>query len=139
MRSFVLCSNLVETTDIFREHDIDEAINQALQAAFLGGTDYGRGLDDFMQIAGHQIDRRTSVIVLGDARSNNTDPKVEHLQQIHSRSRCVVWLNPEPRSFWGIGDSEMPRYLPHIDVARTVRSLSDLDRAIDLTMKRAKV
>jgi uncharacterized protein with von Willebrand factor type A (vWA) domain len=139
VRSFVLCSNLVETTDIFKRAELDEAVAEALEAAILGSTDYGRGLDDFSQLALDRIDRRTTVLILGDARSNFSDPRAEQLKRIHDRARCVVWLNPEPRSFWGTGDSEMLRYLPHIDIARTVASLSDLDRAVSLMLIRSKL
>lgn len=139
VRSFVLCSNVVETTDIFKRHDLDEAVALALEAAILGSTDYGQGLDDFLTLAEDKIDRRTTVLILGDARSNFTDPRVEQLQKIRERSRCVVWLNPEPRTFWGTGDSEMLRYLPQVDVARTVGSIADLDRAITLMLKRTRM
>ena len=138
VHSFVLCSNVVETTDIFKQYDLDEAVSKSLEAAILGSTDYGQALEDFWELAGSRIDRRTTVLILGDARSNFTDPRTELLRQIHDRSRAVVWLNNEPRSFWGTGDSEMLRYLPHVDIARTVGSIHELDRAISLMLKRAK-
>jgi len=71
------------------------------------------------------------VIMLGDARSNYTDPRADIMKWLGQRSRRVVWLNPEPQSFWGIGDSEMLRYRPHCHVARTCRTIKDLERVVD--------
>ena len=94
-------------------------------------TDYGRALDDLESQFGEAIDRRTTVIVLGDARSNYGDPRADIMHWIHQRSRRVVWLNPEPETFWGTGDSEMPRYRPYCHVAKTCRTIKHLERVVD--------
>lgn len=138
IRSFVLCSNLRECTDFFKHEDIDQAIHKALGSVVLGATDYGRALQDFDDLAMAGIDRRTTVLFLGDARSNGAEPRAELLARIHGRARLVVWLNPEPETFWGIGDSDMRRYLPHVDFARKVSSLRELERAISVLLKRAR-
>jgi uncharacterized protein with von Willebrand factor type A (vWA) domain len=130
IRSFVLCSNLGECTDFFKHHDLDEAIEKAMGCVMLGATDYGRALEDFNDTAMAGVDRRTTVLLLGDARSNGADARTDLLTRIHGRARLVVWLNPEPETYWGIGDSDMRRYLPHIDCARKVSSLRELERAI---------
>lgn len=134
IRSFVLCSNLGECTDFFKHHDLDEAIEKAMGSVLLGATDYGRALQDFNDMAMAGVDRRTTVLFLGDARSNGADARVDLLAKIHDRARLVVWLNPEPETFWGIGDSAMRRYLPHTDFARKVSSLRELQRAIALML-----
>ena len=77
------------------------------------------------------IDRRTTVIILGDARSNYGDPRADLMRWINQRARQVVWLNPEPETFWGTGDSEMRRYRPYCHVARTCRTIKDLERVVD--------
>ena len=103
-------------------------------SVLLGATDYGRALQDFNDMAMAGVDRRTTVLFLGDARSNGADARVDLLAKIHDRARLVVWLNPEPETFWGIGDSAMRRYLPHTDFARKVSSLRELQRAIALML-----
>jgi uncharacterized protein with von Willebrand factor type A (vWA) domain len=44
----------------------------------------------------------------------------------------LIWLNPESRMTWGIGDSEMPRYAPHCHIAEECRSITQLYRIVDL-------
>lgn len=136
IRSFVLCSNLAECSEHFNRLDFDAAIEQSLKSIILGSTDYGKSLEDFVAQALPGIDRRTTVLFLGDARSNETDPRVDLLERIHGQAKYVMWLNPEPRSFWGTGDSEMPRYLPFVDFSQRVSSVKELDRAIAVMLSR---
>ena len=136
IRSFMLCTNLIESTEFFNRFDFDEAVEHSLRDVLLGATDYGQSLEQFMDLASAGINRNTTVLFLGDARSNDTDPRAELLARIHGQAKYVMWLNPEPESFWGIGDSEMPRYLPHVDFARRVSSVKELDRAIGVMLSR---
>jgi uncharacterized protein len=137
MRSFMLCSDLAESTDLFDELELDDAIEQALDRVMLGSTDYGRALEDLDSMAMSKITRRTSVIILGDARSNDTNPRIDLMQKLHDRAKFVMWLNPEPRSFWGSGDSEMLRYMPYVHFARPTSSVRDLERAATALLQTA--
>jgi len=78
-----------------------------------------------------KVDRKTTVLILGDARNNHGDAQVGVLNLLHQRSRRVVWLNPESRLLWGQGDSEMKRYLPFCHIARECSSLKQLERVLD--------
>jgi hypothetical protein len=73
-----------------------------------GSSDYGNSFADFEHEWMNAITPQTTVIVLGDARSNNLDPRADILRRIGERSKRLVWLNPEGRMAWGWGDSEMP-------------------------------
>jgi uncharacterized protein len=137
LRSFMLCSDLVESTDLFDTLALDDAIDGALKRVMLGSTDYGKALEDFDEQALRKVTRRTSVIILGDARSNDTDPRIDLMQKLHDRAKFVMWLNPEPRTFWGTGDSEMLRYLPYVHFARTTASVRDLERAASALLQSA--
>ncbi len=70
------------------------------------------------------------MIVLGDGRGNRTDPRVDVLHRIAGRSKQVIWLNPENRTMWGTGDSDMHRYAPHCGVAATCATLGQLERVV---------
>ena len=137
LRSFMLCSDLVESTDLFDDLPLDDAIEGALKRVMLGSTDYGKALEDFDEMALRDVTRRTSVIILGDARSNDTNPRIDLMQKVHDRAKFVMWLNPEPRTFWGTGDSEMLRYLPYVHFARTTASVRDLERAATALLQSA--
>ena len=131
LRSFAFSSHLVEVEDVLDAHDVEEAIPKVLEKIGFMSTDYGRALSDLQSGFGDAIDRRTTVIILGDARSNYLDPRSDILKWINQRSRRVVWLNPEPETFWGIGDSEMLRYRPYCHVAKTCRTIKHLERVVD--------
>ena len=75
-------------------------------------------------------DAADHVIVLGDARNNNLDPRADILRRIAERSKRVVWLNPEGRMAWGFGDSEMPRYATFCSVVRQCATAKQLERAM---------
>ena len=94
----------------------------SLDLAAIGGQWAAQTLDT--------IDHRTTVLILGDARSNYGDPGQRDLQRIHERARRVIWLNPEPRAFWNSGDSEMRRLSAACDRVESCRSLRHLERIV---------
>ena len=110
VHAFAFSSHLMDVGAILDDHPIEEAIPRILAAVGFRPTDYGQALVDLTDRHLAVIDRRTTVIMLGDGRSNYGDPRVDRFRLIHDRARRVVWLNTEPENFWGLGDSEMPRY-----------------------------
>lgn len=135
LRSYAFSSHLVEISDILNNKSVEEAIPEVLEKIGFRSTDYGRALQDFEELHMDALDRHTTVIILGDGRSNDTDPRMDLMRQIHDRSKSVIWLNPEPEPFWGTGDSEMHRYRNFCHVARTCSTVQDLERIIDDVMK----
>ncbi|MGE0786117.1 MAG: VWA domain-containing protein [Sandaracinaceae bacterium] len=132
-RSFVFVRDVGEVTRLFADRPIDDA----LAAAFLGdavpvgaSSDYGRVLTQMVDRHLDAIGPKTTVVILGDGRTNYLDPGLDALRLIEARAARVVWLNPEPRASWGFGDSEMLRYARHADFAETVRTLRDLRAAV---------
>ncbi|WP_399893614.1 VWA domain-containing protein [Streptomyces sp. BBFR51] len=93
-----------------------------------GSSDYGVALGEFAERYGDAVGPRTTVFVLGDARTNMSDPNLAALRQIAGRSRRVYWLNPEQRSRWGTGDSAAPVYAELVEMheCRDVRQLGAL-------------
>ena len=77
------------------------------------------------------VDRRTTVIILGDGRNNYNDPNLRDFEAIKRRARKVVWFNPEHPRQWGTGDSDMPKYLPLCDAVHRVSNLRELVDAVD--------
>jgi uncharacterized protein with von Willebrand factor type A (vWA) domain len=101
----------------------------------LGRTDYGQALRDFKENFLDTVTRRTTVLILGDARNNYGDPETGILRLIHDRSKRLIWLNPEPPNFYGTGDSEMKRYLPHCSAVRRCSSVRHLERLADFLLQ----
>ena len=130
VRAFAFSSDLGEVTDLFKRNDIEDAIAHTLTDYSGGSTDYGQAFEDFERIAGDDLDNRSTVIILGDARNNFGKPRTELLRKFYDRSRRVIWLNPEPHLSWGSGDSEMPRYRAHVHQAEVCNSLIHLERVV---------
>ena len=129
-RSFAFSSALGEVTDWFKTLPVEEAVNTVNQR-YGGATDYGRAFTDFSELALNDINRSTTVIILGDARNNDTDPRLDVLAEIKGRCKRLLWLNPEPRSAWGSGDSEMLRVLRCCHIAQECNKLKQLERIVD--------
>ena len=135
IRSFIFCSNLVEVSHIFEEYPVEEALVRLQRGVglgiFLGRTDYGQSLLDFKEKWLDVVNNKTTVLILGDARNNYGNPQTDILKLIHERNKKLIWLNPESPSFWGIGDSEMKRYLPYCSFARECSTVNHLERVVD--------
>lgn len=130
IRSFAFAGSLIEVSEVLEHQPIEAAIAEIMARIGFGSSNYGNSLADFEDGWMSLIDRRTTVLVLGDARGNRTDPRVEILQRIASRAKRLVWLNPEYRTAWGTGDSDMFRYAPHCQMVRGCATLRDLERVV---------
>jgi uncharacterized protein with von Willebrand factor type A (vWA) domain len=130
LRSFAFSGDLVEVGAILERQPIERAIPEIMDRVGLGSSNYGRSLLTFEAGWLPMLDRRTTVIVLGDGRGNRTDPRADVLARIAEHSKQVIWLNPEGRTLWGSGDSDMHRYAPHCRIAATCATLGQLERII---------
>jgi uncharacterized protein with von Willebrand factor type A (vWA) domain len=129
--AFAFSDRLVNVNDVLDDEKVDDAIALVLARVGFRPTDYGRSLADFVDAQGGKLDRRTTVIVLGDGRSNYADPRLDLMRTIGARARSVIWLNPEPETYWGQGDSKMDAYRRFCTVAKTCNSLTELERIIE--------
>ncbi|MCR5878569.1 VWA domain-containing protein [Phenylobacterium sp. J367] len=129
--AFAFSGRLIPVDDILDDHAVEQAILKVLQTIGFQQTDYGKSLEDFCDQHLDRLDRHTTVIFLGDGRSNFADPRLDLMNLIHQRSRAVIWLNPEPESYWGQGDSVMDRYARYCHVAKTCNTLAGLERVIE--------
>lgn len=130
VRSFAFSSHLIEVSEILEKKSPEEAMAEIMSKVGFGSSDYGSSLVDFEKDFMSTLTPQTTVIVLGDARSNNLDPRADILRRISERSKRLVWLNPEGRLAWGFGDSEMPRYATFCSVVRQCATAQQLERAV---------
>ena len=96
-----------------------------------GSTDYGQSFCDLESFIENDIDRKTTIIILGDGRSNFGDPRTDILKSLQEKSKRIIFLNPEPKTLWGTGDSEMTRYAPYCHKAKVCSSLIDLEKVVE--------
>lgn len=135
VRTFAFVADVVEVTDLFAERPLEEALSLTVAGLPAGGvldvdadSDYGQAFRDFLEEHGSGINRRTTVVVLGDGRSNGNDPGLAAFEEITRRARETIWLTPEPRYSWGLGSCDLPAYAALCDRVHVVRDLAGLDR-----------
>ncbi|MGV9254828.1 VWA domain-containing protein [Streptomyces sp. NPDC003697] len=134
VRVFAFVNRIDEVTGLLRHGTADpEGLGARIQAeARLTGwhdsSDYGVALGEFAERYGDAAGPRSTVFVLGDARTNMSDPNLPALREITRRARRVYWLNPEPRAQWGTGDSAAPAYAGLVEMheCRNARQLGAL-------------
>ncbi|MEK9996245.1 MAG: VWA domain-containing protein [Halieaceae bacterium] len=129
-RSFAFSAALGEVSDLFDTLPVEEAIER-VNLKYGGATDYGRALNDFSELALAEVNHATTLIILGDARNNQADPRLDLLAEMKARAKQVIWLNPESTRMWGTGDSEMLKVRQHCHVAKECNNLNQLARIID--------
>lgn len=115
VRAFTFVDQIVEVTDTLDPAgDVAEQMARLVErsafAARMGRTDYGRAFTGFLEQYGDALTPRSSLLVLGDARSNHADLQLGALRELAGRARHAWWLNPEIRGQWDTGDSEASRY-----------------------------
>ncbi|MEU3888784.1 VWA domain-containing protein [Streptomyces sp. NPDC029041] len=134
VRVFAFVNRIDEVTGLLEHGRADpEGLGTRIQAeaavtGYHGSSDYGMALGEFAERYADAAGSRTTVFVLGDARTNRSDPNLPALRQIAERARRVHWLNPEQRSRWGTGDSVAPAYAELVEMheCRNARQLSAL-------------
>ena len=137
LRSFVFIERISEVTQVF-EHERDFAeISRRISseggvADVSGYTDYGRVWLEFLGEIADELDPRSTVIVLGDARTNGREPHAEVFSRVAERAGRMFWLNPEPRLYWNYGDSVMSAYEKHCDGAFECWTTRHLERFVDI-------
>jgi uncharacterized protein with von Willebrand factor type A (vWA) domain len=135
VRSWVFIDGIDEVTSFFQESDeITEAIhrvNTEAQVVWVDGhSDYGHAFGAFRDRHLLEITKKTSVILLGDARNNYHSPNNEVVKQIAARAKHVFWLNPEPRGYWDTGDSIVSQYGMYCDGVFECRNLRQLEQFV---------
>ena len=134
VRSYVFVSEIAEVTQAFSTYPVERAIEWALKGApvdYHCRSDFGFAFSRFAKTELDSLDRKTTILMLGDARNNYNDPQSWALRLIRERVKGIIWLNPEGQWGWGIGDSVMPLYAPACDFVRECRTIGQLGEVVD--------
>jgi len=134
MRSFAFVDGVDEVTGLLDDSDQAVDLRNAFARARVvwadGHSDYGNVFERFAERYGPDLDARSTLIVMGDARGNYRDPGLEALRGLRAKARRLYWLNPEPRSEWDATDSVMSLYAPLCDRVFEVRNLRQLTACV---------
>ncbi len=129
VKSFAFVCGPTNITDIFEKNEVNRAIEKVLtdtEINFNALTDYGEMFYQFHRDHINLLTRKTTLIIVGDGRSNYHNPREKLLEELRTKCRRVIWLNPEPEAFWGTGDSEMNTYKAYCHEVRPCRNLNQL-------------
>ena len=135
VRVFAFIDTTDEVTHMFSpDADLAVAIQRITREAGVysrdGHSDYGNAFASFVQNFPNVLSPRSSLLVLGDGRTNYRNPETQLLAHMVTASRHAHWLNPEPKHLWGSGDSAVPRYQEVITM-HECRSAKQLATVID--------
>lgn len=131
VRSFAFIDKLDEVTRFFENEDFLVAVDRMNKEADLvwldGHSDYGSSLEQFWTEFNRDLGPKTTLLILGDARTNYRARRADVLASLHEKVRHLYWLNPEPSEEWDTGDSAAAEYMEHVDSMVEVRNLRQLE------------
>lgn len=134
VRTFVFVTQIAEVTQLFTDHEINTAIDLALHSKFVdynGHSNFGYAFHRFRDEFLESVTPRTTLLIMGDARNNRNDPRTWALKDMTEKAKRTIWLNPESKSAWRLGDSVMHEYMPYCDEAHECRNAKQLTQIID--------
>ncbi|MEO3808207.1 VWA domain-containing protein [Sphaerisporangium sp. B11E5] len=114
VRAFAFVDTIDEITKYFAPGaDVLDAITRMTKEADIsrfGRSDYGHSFERFAERYADAVGPKTSLLILGDARTNYQPPRLDTVRRLAGAARHAYWLNPEPRSQWDTGDSAASAY-----------------------------
>ncbi len=131
LHAFAFSNRLRDVGPPLNNLPFDDAMALILREVGGGSTDYGQAWQDMYDQHWQLIDGRTTVLVLGDGRSNQTNPRLDLFAELAARAKRVVWLSPEGEGRWGTGDSALLEYRPFCTHLGHAATAADLEKAID--------
>ncbi len=129
VRSFIFVSELEEVTKVFEDNEINKAIDKALKDASINynaSTNYGTTFRHFRREYMDILNKKTTLIIIGDGRTNYANPEEKILDEMREKCRRIIWLNPESLMFWHTGDSRMSTYESYCNEVRQCQNLNQL-------------
>ena len=136
VRAFVFIDGIDEVTSYFDGvEDIAEAVHRVNTEADVvwvdGHSDYGHAFEVWHERHIREVTRKSSIILLGDARNNYHASQAWTLAEMRKKARRLFWLDPEPRGYWDTGDSIVGEYGIHCDGVFECRNLRQLEGFVD--------
>lgn len=130
VRTFVFVDTPDEVTELMRNREIEEGVREIYNKAKFSKTafsDYGGMFIDFCQKYMDALTKKTTLIIVGDARNNYQREHQDYFQQMAAEVKKVIWLNPEPVERWDREDSIMSVYALFCSQIFECRNLQQLD------------
>jgi len=114
VRSFVFVDGIVEITEILESSpgvlDPRHLLDRRGLVVGDGRSDYRGALGGFLEKWPTAVTPRTTVLIVGDARSHDREPALAEVARLQHDARRLYWFNPEPADEWDTGDSRVSEY-----------------------------
>jgi hypothetical protein len=140
VRSFVFVDEIREISErveleMSRNPRSGQAVENVLSRLRLEGwglrrSSYGIAFQEFYAQFAGDVDRHTTIFILGDARNNNSPARAQFLHRIQQQAERILWLNPERKALWDSGDSLMSAYALYCDQVLECRNLQQLKEIV---------
>ena len=134
VKSYLFISECGDVTDIFKTNDVENGVEIAINQVKIDRnthSNYSFAFENFINKFEQNLTSKTIIIIIGDGRSNFSQPAIEQLIYIKKRVKKMIWLNPEPVNIWGMGDSDMEYYKKIADLSYSVSSLNQLEKFVE--------
>jgi uncharacterized protein with von Willebrand factor type A (vWA) domain len=134
VRSFAFIDGIVEITDFLEgSPGVLDPVHLLGRRGLIvkdGRSDYALALAAFLHSWGDAVTAKTTVIIVGDARSHDRAPAAAQVAELGHKARRLYWLNPEPHREWDTVDSRATEYAVHCTAAFEVATIRDLISAV---------
>ncbi|KJE25503.1 VWA domain containing CoxE-like protein [Frankia torreyi] len=135
VRAFAFIDTTDEVTRYLRGLDLGDMMARISGEAdlvwFDGHSDYGHAIEVFAEKYPEAVGPKTSLLILGDARNNYRPTSAAVFRRLCAQARHSYWLNPEPRTYWGSGDSATDVYAELVDEMVECRNIDQLQVFIE--------
>ncbi|KHD11044.1 hypothetical protein PN36_01895 [Candidatus Thiomargarita nelsonii] len=134
IRGFTFVSKVQEITDILKETHYETMVNRIYgqdEIDFRGYSDYGVAFQAFDAIAGDSLYRDSVLLIIGDARNNKREERLDLVQKWRNQTRKVIWFNPDLPEKWDQGDSVITAYAEMVNHVYDVSTPGKLVNAIE--------
>ncbi|WP_163552473.1 vWA domain-containing protein [Candidatus Frankia alpina] len=135
VRAFAFIDTTDEVTRYLRGLDLGDMMARISAEAdlvfFDGHSDYGHAIEVFAEKYPEAVGPKTSLLILGDARNNYRSTSAAVFRRLCAQARHSYWLNPEPRTYWGSGDSATDVYAELVDEMVECRNIDQLQDFIE--------
>lgn len=134
VRSFIFNKELAEVTSLLKSMPLGsmlELVDAGELIDLEDNSDFGHAFLAFKEHYLSSVRGRPAVIILGDARNNYNEAHDSVLADIRERAGYVMWLTPEDRTSWDLGDCLMNTYGPHCDRVEVVKNVEELSAVVE--------
>lgn len=134
VRSFIFIREVEEITDLLTSMPVNSILKAIDEGDIMDldeNSNYGHAFVDFKKKYLESLRGKPAIIILGDARNNFKKPNDGALGEILERAGYTLWLTPEERDIWDMGDCLIELYGSYCDRVEAARNVEELSLFVE--------